>query len=154
LSRTLTDTARFTFPARVDEPTSMALESRKRSAEEGDGQPGPKRQRMTTSQIILRSEVSKESKQHAAALTTMEELARKGLRRSIALALEKVGFDGATADAMENFVSMTEECKIASFFCLTRQPTDSAVYRLVLHCRGRQDLCQLCASISSAPERL
>jgi hypothetical protein len=69
---------------------------------------------MTSSYIILRSEVSEESERHLAVLTTAEELARKGLRRSIALALQKVGFEGATPDAMESFVSMTEECRISS----------------------------------------
>ncbi|KAK0644361.1 WD40-repeat-containing domain protein [Cercophora newfieldiana] len=87
----------------------MALESRKRSAEGDDGQPGAKRQRMTSSQIFLSSEASLETQQHAAARTTAEALARNGLRRTIALALQKVGFDTAAPDAMESFVSMTEE---------------------------------------------
>ena len=44
-------------------------------------------------------------------LTTPEELARKALRRSLALALQNVGFDSAAPEAMESFVTMTETCK-------------------------------------------
>jgi transcription initiation factor TFIID subunit 8 len=93
----------------------MALESRKRSADGDDDLPDAKRQRTTPSTVILKYEPSTEEQQCSAARTTAEELVRKGLRRSIALALQKVGFESAAPDAMESFVSMTEECAISSF---------------------------------------
>jgi hypothetical protein len=37
-------------------------------------------------------------------------LAKKGLRRGIALALQKVGFDSAAPEAMESFAAMAEMC--------------------------------------------
>ncbi len=44
-------------------------------------------------------------------LVTPDELAKKGLRRSIGLVLEKVGFHSADAQAMEMFTQMAETCK-------------------------------------------
>jgi len=99
----------------------MALESRKRSADGDDDQPGAKRQRITPSNIILKYEPSAEQQQCLGARTTVEELARKGLRRSIALTLQKVGFEGAMPEAMESFVSIAEECGISSL-----APSDAA----------------------------
>ena len=43
--------------------------------------------------------------------TTVDELAKKGLRRGIALTLKRVGFGSATPDAMEGFVAMAEMCQ-------------------------------------------
>lgn len=37
--------------------------------------------------------------------------AKEGLRRSVALALQCVGFDSATPEAMESLLSMVETCK-------------------------------------------
>lgn len=42
---------------------------------------------------------------------TSAELARAGLRRSITLALDQVGFDSASEEAMESFSSIVETCK-------------------------------------------
>lgn len=36
---------------------------------------------------------------------------REGLERSIALALDHVGFDAASEEAMESFITMTETCQ-------------------------------------------
>ena len=97
-------------PARVnDDP--MSTESRKRSpdVQEDDG-PGAKRKRVTPSTVILRTEYT-DRLPHSPTLATPEELARRGLRRSIALTLQKVGFESASPDAMESFVSLTETCK-------------------------------------------
>ena len=43
-------------------------------------------------------------------METTDALAKAGLRRSIALVLQKVGFDTATPEAFESFVLMAEEC--------------------------------------------
>ena len=101
-------------PLRVsDEPApAMAANSRKRSAEPNDDEPPTKRKREMASSVILAIGPPEESP-CSVDLNTSEELARKALRRSLALALQKVGFDTATPDAMETFVSMTEICKIA-----------------------------------------
>jgi hypothetical protein len=40
-------------------------------------------------------------------------VARRGLRRSIALVLDKVGFDAASEEAMESFSNMVETCMTA-----------------------------------------
>jgi hypothetical protein len=57
--------------------------------------------------------------QKAAKVPTTAELARAGLRRSITLALEQVGFQSASEEAMESFSSIVETCKmVLSFDCL------------------------------------
>ncbi|KAK3347188.1 Bromodomain associated-domain-containing protein [Lasiosphaeria hispida] len=95
-------------PARVDDGAStMALESRRRPAGGDDDEPSAKRRRTIPSQILLSAEALGVSV-HSSALATPDELARKGLRRSIALALQHVGFEGAAPEAMESFVNMTE----------------------------------------------
>lgn len=97
-------------PTRVnDDP--MSTQSRKRSpdVQEDDG-PGAKRKRVTPSTVILRTEYT-DRLTHSPTLATPEELARRGLRRSIALTLQKVGFESASPDAMESFVSLTETCR-------------------------------------------
>jgi hypothetical protein len=45
-------------------------------------------------------------------IPTTAELARAGLRRGITLALKQVGFESASAEAMESFTAITETCKI------------------------------------------
>jgi transcription initiation factor TFIID subunit 8 len=98
-------------PSRVsDDPPAMASDSRKRSAEPNDDQPSAKRMREMPSSVILAIGSSEESP-CSIDLATSEELARKAMRRSLSLVLQKVGFDSATPDAMESFVSMTEICK-------------------------------------------
>lgn len=46
----------------------------------------------------------------AAKVPTVTALARTGLHRSIALTLEKVGFDSASEEAMESFTNIIETC--------------------------------------------
>lgn len=50
----------------------------------------------------------------ATAITTPspEHQAQLGLKRSIALALQHVGFDGATPEAMESYAATVETCMI------------------------------------------
>lgn len=98
-------------PPRVsDDPPAMAADSRKRLAEPTDDEPPSKRKRETPSSVILAIGPPEESP-CSIDLATSEELARKAMRRSLSLVLQKVGFDTATPDAMESFVSMTEICK-------------------------------------------
>jgi hypothetical protein len=119
--------ARSNLPPRADGTSAMAMETRKRSAEDGENEPDAKRQRVENPSIVVQFQGHGKS-EHVSALTTAEELARTGLRRGIALALQKVGFDGASPDAMESFVSMAEECRISHFSC----PCDSL---LTARCR-------------------
>jgi hypothetical protein len=51
-----------------------------------------------------------EKAQEAAKVPTVTALARTGLRRSIALTLEQVGFDSASEEAMESFTNIIEAC--------------------------------------------
>ncbi|KAK3305167.1 Bromodomain associated-domain-containing protein [Chaetomium strumarium] len=85
----------------------MATESRKRPAEaERAGSP-TKRQRLQSAQTILSLGPPGLLPSYSPAVTT-DELAKKGLRRGIALALQKVGFDSAAPEAMESFAAMAE----------------------------------------------
>jgi hypothetical protein len=52
-----------------------------------------------------------EKAQEAAKVPTVTALARTGLRRSIALTLEKVGFDSASEEAMESLTNIVETCR-------------------------------------------
>lgn len=99
-------------PARVnDKSFAMAQESRKRPAKNEDDQSSAKRQRTQDLGLVLSTGKIGDSPYSSSTLTTAEELARKGLRRSIALTLQKVGFEGAAPEVIESFVSMTETCK-------------------------------------------
>ena len=88
----------------------MAPDSRKRSADGSEGQPQTKRQCVAPGGPVL---IAQKLGQSPAASTqpTSDELAKTALRRSIALALQRVGFDSATPDAMESFVLMAETCR-------------------------------------------
>lgn len=89
---------------------TMSTESRKRPADsDREDCADAKRPRFQSPHTIL-SVGRLGSSPHASAAPTTEELASKGLRRAIALALEKVGFDSATPDAMESFAAMAETC--------------------------------------------
>ena len=93
------------------ESATMSTESRKRPAEsdhEG-ADADTKRQRVQPPHTIL-SLGPLGSSPYASTATTTDELANKGLRRAIALALEKVGFESAAPEAMESFAAMAETC--------------------------------------------
>ncbi|KAK1781424.1 WD40-repeat-containing domain protein [Copromyces sp. CBS 386.78] len=87
----------------------MATDTRKRPADaEGAQQSQPKRPKTnTSSRTILAVEAIGKSP-NASTAPSPDELAKNGLRRTIALALETVGFDGATPEALESFTIMTE----------------------------------------------
>jgi hypothetical protein len=87
----------------------MSSESRKRPAEDAQDGTQTKRQRIRSPYTIL-SVGPLGSSPCSSTLVTTDELAKKGLRRGIALALQKVGFDGAAPEAMESFVAMAETC--------------------------------------------
>ncbi|KAH6842278.1 Bromodomain associated-domain-containing protein [Chaetomium sp. MPI-CAGE-AT-0009] len=94
--------------ATVEENTAtMSIESRKRPAVTDHDSSDAKRQRVQSPHVILSVGQIGASPCSSTAATT-DELANKGLRRAVALALEKVGFEGATPDAMESFTAMVE----------------------------------------------
>lgn len=100
--------------ASVEEGSAtMSTESRKRSAEPDldgdlDGSQA-KRKRIQSPHTILTVGKLGESP-YSSDMVTLDELAKKGLRRSISLALETVGFDSAAPEAMESFAAMAESC--------------------------------------------
>ncbi|KAH7629576.1 Bromodomain associated-domain-containing protein [Sordaria sp. MPI-SDFR-AT-0083] len=87
----------------------MATDTRKRLADAEGAQPSPAKRPKTntSSRTILAVEAIGKSP-NASTTPTPDELAKNGLRRTIALALETVGFDGATPEALESFTLMTE----------------------------------------------
>lgn len=75
-----------------------------------DELPTAKRTRTDTSlTIVAAAEPKKTDAQPMVELTSMEEQARNGLRRSIALILQHVGFDSTSGPALERLTEMTEE---------------------------------------------
>ncbi|KAL2017939.1 hypothetical protein VTK56DRAFT_1531 [Thermocarpiscus australiensis] len=85
----------------------MPSESRKRPAEADQNGSQSKRQRLRSSHTLL-SFGKLGASPYCSPIVTTDELAKKGLRRGIALALQKVGFEGAATEAMESFVVMVE----------------------------------------------
>jgi hypothetical protein len=59
--------------------------------------------------------------QDLAKVPTSAELARAGLRRSITLALEQVGFHSASEESLESFSTIVETCKTISVLMICRQ---------------------------------
>jgi hypothetical protein len=100
------------------ESATMSTASRKRPAEPDKDGADAKRQRVQPPSTIL-SLGPLGSSPHSSTAATTDELANKGLRRAIALALEKVGFDSAAPEAMESFAAMAETCMWPSICRLT-----------------------------------
>src|SRR5437016_13997200 len=97
-------------PARIDESSpTMEDETRKRPAEADNEAPPAKRQKNLPRTVILTVGVN-DGPTYESPLTTTDEMARSGLRRGISLALRKVGFDGASPEAMEQFVAVAWAC--------------------------------------------
>ncbi|KAK3400659.1 Bromodomain associated-domain-containing protein [Sordaria brevicollis] len=87
----------------------MATDSRKRPADAEGVQPSQtKRPRTNTSSRTILAVGTIEKAPNALTAPTPDDLAANGLRRSIALALETVGFDGATPEALESLLFMAE----------------------------------------------
>lgn len=82
---------------------------RKRPAEIENGAPPAKKQKTIPPTAILAVDGAESSS--VSKSKTADTLASDGLRRGIALVLQKVGFESASADAMEEFISMTDKCK-------------------------------------------
>ncbi|KAK3395229.1 hypothetical protein B0H63DRAFT_462859 [Podospora didyma] len=99
-------------PARAEDspPAAMASESRKRPAEaEAEApQQEAKRQRIEAAERAILVVGNPADASNASKLVTTEELAKSGLRRSIALSLQQAGFDSSAPDAMESFMFMAE----------------------------------------------
>lgn len=98
-------------PARVDDAPVMDSSIRKRPSELENGEPPAKKQKTIPPTAILAIDGAESPS--VANSKTADTIASEGLRRGIALVLEKVGFESASPDAMEAFVSMTDKCKAA-----------------------------------------
>jgi hypothetical protein len=134
------------------EPAIMSTDSRKRPAETSQDGSDAKRQRIQPPHTIL-SLGQLGSSPYSSAAVTADELAKKGLRRGIALALQKVGFEGAAPEAMESFAAMAETCMnpVACRF-LGLQLTVPCRYQLA---RPRhQDIHKLRPTVTPGPQRL
>lgn len=127
-----------------EEPVAMSSESRKRPAEAEDGTQ-TKRQRLQSSHAIL-SVGNLASCPYASPIVTADEMAKKGLRRGIALALQKVGFEGAAPEAMESFVAMAETCTQRQVLTPLRSML-TRIYRHYFARRRREGLHQRGAAL-------
>ncbi|KAK1762595.1 WD40 repeat-like protein [Phialemonium atrogriseum] len=87
--------------------TSTTLLARKRALSYQHDMPESKRRRRSFADLAQTSEISTRSHEPSSTLTA-DEVAKKGLRRSIALVLDRVGFDSASEEAMESFTTMVE----------------------------------------------
>ncbi|KAK4120083.1 hypothetical protein N657DRAFT_636777 [Parathielavia appendiculata] len=85
----------------------MSADSRKRPAEVSENGSVSKRQRLQSPYTIL-SVGQTGFSPYSSVAATVDELGKKGLRRGIALALQKVGFGSAEPEAMESFTLMAE----------------------------------------------
>ena len=88
--------------------------SRKRLPESLGDEPTSKRRRTTSDPIVPLEKLDMQGP--CSSIVTPDELAKKGLRRSIGLVLKKVGFHSADSQAMEMFTQMAETCKFPSHF--------------------------------------
>lgn len=92
---------------------------RKRASPASDEQPPPKRQRTDSSSAAIPAEIPVAPVapvMNGGAVVLDEKpneyhVNRTALQRSISLALDHVGFDCASGDAMESFTLMTETCQ-------------------------------------------
>ena len=89
--------------------------SRKRSSSNVDAHDDQaKRQRISSPEPIYEAFVDSDSESGSVNEPTSEDLGRDGLRRSIALTLQHVGFDSASPEAMESFTAVAETCTYTS----------------------------------------
>ena len=101
-----------------EESATMSIESRKRPAAADHDSCDAKRQRVQSPHVIL--SVGKiGASSCASAVPTTDEVANKGIRRAVALALDKVGFEGAAPEALESFTAMVETCTWPSIWNLS-----------------------------------
>jgi hypothetical protein len=98
-------------PARVqDLPTTTASVSRKRSSISEYDVSEVKKQKMSSSDDEAALSGAAATIQGRSSIITTDEMARKGVRRGIALALNQVGFDGASEESLESFATMVDTC--------------------------------------------
>lgn len=112
----------FGGPSRVVSPADMASSDqvmadaespRKRASSSSNELPANKRPRTLSFRSSHTAEADATAHK-APKVPTTAEMARSGLRRSITLALEQVGFESASEEAMESFSSIVETCKMVS----------------------------------------
>ncbi|KAH8887815.1 hypothetical protein GQ53DRAFT_655334 [Thozetella sp. PMI_491] len=92
----------------------MESASRKRAATSEVDHPAGKRLRTAASYTAFPIDMD-ESSDSASTTVTADELAKSGLRRSIGLVLDKVGFDSADPLAMETFTELAEAYMTSMF---------------------------------------
>ncbi len=98
-------------PTRLEDSPTMESTSRKRPAPSDPDHPTSKRQRTSSSHTIPSPEGT-DIPRHGASVESPDELAKKGLRRSIGLVLDKIGFDSADHQALETFTQLAEACAL------------------------------------------
>ncbi|CCF37229.1 hypothetical protein CH063_01658 [Colletotrichum higginsianum] len=99
-------------------PPTSTTTPRKRSFSVQDGEPGSKRQKTDAQTPASAAAAADDEPLQACAtkvtIPSLDYQAKSGLERSIGLALQHVGFDAATPEAMESFLG-TVEIYMASF---------------------------------------
>lgn len=90
-------------PKRRTSPSSDEFPPTKRPRTDSSSIPNPVKLSATIGDTVPVPEVPNEYNVH-----------REGLQRSIALALDHVGFDTASEEAMESFTTMTETCQCSA----------------------------------------
>ena len=89
---------------------SPLIPSKKRASPEEDEAPASKRRKTPSCNTPSTSDELAPIESRGLSIATADGIARDGLRRSIALVLDRVGFDSASEDALESFASMVETC--------------------------------------------
>jgi hypothetical protein len=105
--------ALYMSPAATTELLVMATESRKRPSPADSELPQTKRQCTVQHPDLPSDQADSQPSTNRPVTVGQDEIAKKGLERGIALVLQRVGFESATPEAMESFVSMTETCAFA-----------------------------------------
>ncbi len=96
----------------VSAPFDMASPPQKRPSQSSEEDlPDSKRQRTGTSAIAKLAPLSAGELPQPPTDLSAEERAREGLERSITVALDYVGFDGTSKEALEGFANLVETCE-------------------------------------------
>lgn len=96
---------------RASENVDNSLDiTRKRASSAANESPVNKRLRLLPPHSTQQPEANGIAHE-ATGMITSGEVARAGIRRGIALALDQVGFEGATEEALESFTSIVDTCE-------------------------------------------
>lgn len=89
----------------------MSSDTRKRAYDGAADAGSPKRQKL--GQLSVADSHDHPSPPSLASITwpSLDHQSKSGLKRSIAIVLQHVGFDSATPEAMESYVTTVEACK-------------------------------------------